>query len=271
MNATTTDEAVRVHAVEAPAAHPVAVPSFAGPLAALPAVHPSLLLQKALESGASMELLERLMALQERHAANEARTAFNEALAAFKAKPLVVFKDKEVDFSTGKGRTNYVHATLGNVCKTIVAEMAKFGLSHTWELEQVDNGQIRVTCVLRHRLGHCERVSLQTSRDDSGSKNNIQAIGSAVTYLERYTLLAATGVATADMPDDDGAGSEREGIPRELLDGLYQTATDAAALAFWNDHKAQLAGDRRAYDDFKAAAIAHRTDLKGMAAQGAAA
>lgn len=270
MNAPATAEAVELRAIEPAPAQPIAnIP--AAPLAAVPAIHPSLLIQKALESGASMDMLERLMALQERHQANEARTAFNEALAAFKSVPLVVFKDKEVDFTTQKGRTNYVHATLGNVCKTIAAEMAKFGLSHTWELAQVDGGQVRVTCVLRHKLGHCERVSLQTSRDDSGSKNNIQAIGSAVTYLERYTLLAATGVATADMPDDDGADSEREGIPRELLDGLYETDSDAAALAYWNAHKAQLAGDRRAYDDFKGAAIAHRNDLKAMAARGVAA
>lgn len=271
MTATTTAEAVQLHGVEAPQAHQVPAPLSPAQISALPAVHPSLLLQRALESGASMELLERLMALQERHAANEARAAFNEALSAFKSKPIVVHKDKEVDFTSAKGRTNYVHATLGNVCKTITAEMAQYGLSHTWEVEQVENGQIRVTCVLRHRAGHSERVSLQTSRDDSGSKNNIQAMGSAITYLERYTLLAATGVATADMPDDDGDASGSAGLPPELLAGLYETDTDKAALAYWNAHKATLAGDRRLYDEFKARTIAHRSDLGRMAAQGAAA
>jgi hypothetical protein len=38
----------------------------------------------------------------------------------------------------------------------------------------------------------------------SGSKNAIQAIGSAVTYLQRYTLLSATGLA-AKNGDNDGA------------------------------------------------------------------
>jgi len=37
----------------------------------------------------------------------------------------------------------------------------------------------------------------------SGNKNPIQAIASTVSYLERYTLLAITGLTTKDM-DDDG-------------------------------------------------------------------
>ena len=37
----------------------------------------------------------------------------------------------------------------------------------------------------------------------TGSKNAIQAIGSTVSYLCRYTLLCVTGLATSD-PDDDG-------------------------------------------------------------------
>lgn len=39
--------------------------------------------------------------------------------------------------------------------------------------------------------------------DPSGSKNAIQAIGSAVSYLRRYTLLGVLGMATSDG-DSDG-------------------------------------------------------------------
>src|SRR5690606_5500273 len=38
--------------------------------------------------------------------------------------------------------------------------------------------------------------------DSSGSKNAIQAIGSTLTYLQRYTLIQALGLAASD--DDDG-------------------------------------------------------------------
>jgi hypothetical protein len=51
-------------------------------------------------------------------------------------------------------------------------------------------------------LGHSEETTLSAPSDTTGSKNPIQAIGSTITYLERYTLLALTGLATYDQDDD---------------------------------------------------------------------
>ena len=48
-----------------------------------------------------------------------------------------------------------------------------------------------MTCVVSHRLGHSEENTLTAGRDESGNKNNIQAVGSTITYLQRYTLKAA--------------------------------------------------------------------------------
>ena len=43
--------------------------------------------------------------------------------------------------------------------------------------------------------------------DDSGKKNSIQQHASAITYLQRYTLMASAGVAAMDQEDDDGAAT----------------------------------------------------------------
>ena len=64
---------------------------------------------------------------------------------------------------------------------------------------------MRVTCFLQHVLAHQESVTLEGPNDDSGSKNQIQATGSTITYLERYTLLAVSGMAVRDH-DNDGRG-----------------------------------------------------------------
>ena len=45
--------------------------------------------------------------------------------------------------------------------------------------------------------------------DQSGSKNGFQAIGSAVTYLQRYTLKAALGLS-AEVDDDAQSATDRE-------------------------------------------------------------
>jgi hypothetical protein len=192
------------------------------PAPALPAgpVTPMHMLQVAVSQGADLQKLEQLMALQQRWEANEARKAFDAATAAFKANPPAIVKNKLVDFATSKGRTTYRHATHDEVTNKITAALAPHGLSHRWDVEQADNGAIRVTCILTHAAGHSERVSMHASRDDSGNKNSIQQLGSAVTYLQRYTLLAVTGLTTADMRDvdDDGRGagiSSHSGAPAQ--------------------------------------------------------
>jgi ERF superfamily len=76
-----------------------------------------------------------------------------------------------------------------------------------------------VTCILTHQMGHSEETTLAGAPDNSGSKNSIQAIGSTVTYLERYTLLAATGLAAANG-DNDGQGAPKWEKLQEYLDSI---------------------------------------------------
>lgn len=167
---------------------------------------PDKLLAMAMQQGASIELLERFIALKERTDATIARTAYADAMALAKRSPPTIVKDKFVSFDTSKGNTSYSHATLGNVVRSVVSWLAEYGFSHAWKVEQLDGGRISVTCTLTHSMGHSESVTLDSFKEDSGTKNNIQAMGSAITYMERYTLFAVTGLAAEDQ-DDDGAGS----------------------------------------------------------------
>lgn len=185
-----------------------------------------------LSNGGNAEQLERMLALQERWEANEARKAYAQAMAEFKKVAVVITKDKHVSFKTEKGVTEYNHATLGNVVQTAITALAEFGFSHEWKPSR-EADRVRVTCKLTHKQGHSEEVTLEAPLDTSGGKNNIQAMGSSVSYLERYTLLAITGLATKEQ-DDDGAATEAPAIPPELL----QAARDAAmkgwkAFAAW--------------------------------------
>ena len=163
---------------------------------------PGDLLVHAMNSGASMEQLEKLLDLQMRHEANEARKAYVDDMAKFKLNPPTILKDKTVAFSG----TRYNHATLGAVTQAVAAGLAQHGFSHRWDTQQ-DKGEITVSCIITHRLGHRESIQMTDRPDDSGKKNAIQQVASAITYLQRYTLLAATGVATMDESDDDGRGA----------------------------------------------------------------
>lgn len=158
----------------------------------------------AMEKGIDGEQLSQMMELQERWEKNEARKAYHVAMAAFKANPPKINKDASVSFN----QTSYKHATLANVTEKINRALSEHGLSAAWQTEQKEK-QIAVTCKITHILGHSESTTLEAPADDSGKKNSIQAIGSTVTYLQRYTILSLTGLATSEM-DDDGRTSEGE-------------------------------------------------------------
>jgi len=162
---------------------------------------PADLIRMAVSGGADLEKLEKLLQLQERYETNEARKAYHKAMAEFKANPPEIKKDKKVSF----GNTKYNHASLYNVVEKITKELSKYGLSVSWQTHQ--NGSIGVTCRITHVLGHSQETTLQAPADTSGSKNAIQAIGSTISYLQRYSLLSVLGLAAHDM-DDDGAKAE---------------------------------------------------------------
>ncbi len=179
---------------------------------------PDRLLEMAISQGADMAQLEKFMDLKERHDKNEARKDFTQALSNFKAEGVSIGKDKEVSYSG----TFYTHASLGNIISTATPILSRHGFSHRWETNQAD-GIITVTCILTHASGHSESTALQCGADVSGKKNPIQAIASTITYLERYTFLAITGLAVQDQVDDDGASFNLELISDDqvtVLDDL---------------------------------------------------
>jgi len=193
-----------------------------GALVAMPT--PMSMLSRAVELNLDIDKLQQLMGLQERWEANEARKAFVSAMNAFKANPPTIHKNKHVAFGT----TAYDHATLDHVCNEVTQALSKVGISHRWDVKQ-SNGFITVVCILTHELGHSERTTLEGPADTSGSKNAIQAIASAVTYLQRYTLLAATGLAPKGA-DTDGRSPEQHGLSDEAIDEYCTYIQGAADL-----------------------------------------
>lgn len=166
------------------------------------------LIEMAVRRGDSLEMVSKLMDLQDRHDAKQAKMAFVKSMSLFKTEHLKIRKNKQVGYAhkDGSGRTDYAYSTLDNILEIAVPVMSQYGLSATWDTKQ-DNGNIIVTCILSHSMGHSESVKMEAAPDKSGKKNPIQEVASTVTYLERYTFLAITGLSVGDNPsDDDGRG-----------------------------------------------------------------
>lgn len=173
---------------------------------AIAPISPMQMAFELIKNGADLGAVKEMLAMSRELAADEARRAFDAALSSAKAEIPPILKNRLVDFTGKTGiRTNYRHEDLGEVARTVDPILARHGLSYRFRTEQQEGGAIRVVCVVSHRDGHSEENALAAGRDESGNKNNIQAIGSAITYLQRYTLKSALGLAASN--DDDGRAS----------------------------------------------------------------
>ena len=166
---------------------------------------PSKLLELAINKNLDIATLEKLMALQERWDAQQAKKAYYTSLSQFQMDCPPILKTK------AGYDDRYRYAPLDQIIKVIKEDMFKNGLTYRWE--QVDkDSKVLVTCVITHVSGHSEKTTLEAADDTSGSKNAIQAKGSTVQYLRRYTLESALGIATADE-DIDGESKPSKAKP----------------------------------------------------------
>lgn len=209
------------------------------------AVTPMRLLEIAMNQNVDIDKLSKLLDLQERWEKNEAKKAYVSAMKAFKADTPEILRNRTASIESkreGAQHYGYAYATLDNVCEKLAPALSRYGLTHRWKVQQVE-GKVRVTCVITHELGHSEDEStLEAGADQTGGKNNLQAYGSTLTYLERYTLLAACGVAVKGQDTDANPVGPLEGMDGFLkamaeapdnssLQSIFKRAADKAKLA----------------------------------------
>ena len=155
----------------------------------------------------NLEQLQQLLAMNERWEMSKAKAEYREALAQFKKEPPEIVKNRLAKMEKdGKKLFEYSYADLDAVTTAITEGLAAVGITHNFQIKQ-ENGLISVTCILSKGIFSEDGVTLTAGADTSGAKNAIQAIGSTLSYLERYTLLAACGMS-AGLPDDDGKGGD---------------------------------------------------------------
>ena len=171
----------------------------------------SLIETSALRPDMDLVKVNGLIDIYERWMAREAVQAYHDAMAGFRSEHVEILKGKLVDFPTRVqdgapgGRVRYKHAELSDVIDAAGPALAMHGLTWRWDLKELQNKEIQVTCILAHRLGHFETAVLAGPVDTSGKKNALQQKTSTITMLQRATLKAVAGLAEKG-DDNDGRG-----------------------------------------------------------------
>ena len=181
------------------------------PMTAIATTSPLSLVQQAIERGMDGAQLNSLMDFAERYQRNESKAAYSVAFAAFKKDAVRIVRNTTVSDGPLKGKK---YADLFGVVDAVTPALSEHGLSHSWKLTKDEPGWMEVTCTLSHVGGHSESVSMGSGPDTGPGRNAIQARASAKNYLERYTLLAITGLAPAGA-DDDGRKAGGATMPEQ--------------------------------------------------------
>ena len=191
------------------------------------------LIEIAVEKGADITQLEKLMDLQERYEANQAKKDFNEAMSKFQSLLPTIEKSGIVDYTTNKGRTYYDYAKLEDIAKAIRPALKETGLSYRFSQSQ-NQGWITVTCIVTHAGGHSETSELTSQPDISGGKDPLKAIASAISYLRRYTLTGSLSIVVGGEDDDGGNHEEAVDEMKRVAGGTTLYAEKAKQkLAAW--------------------------------------
>jgi hypothetical protein len=172
--------------------------------------------------------LERLIAMQKDILAHEARAAFNRAFASMQSEiPSIVER------SQGDGG-KWSYAPLEDIQTIVRPILERHGFGLSFRTEWPDR-QIKVIGILTHRDGHERTSEFLAEADTSGSKNAIQARGSAVAYGRRYT--------TKDLLNITTRGADTDGVaPRPVaMETPKAPTTHPAGYLAWLDTLRQTA------------------------------
>lgn len=192
----------------------------------------ALVVQRLAENPAvDVEKLERIILLQERIDQHHAKAAFDAAFAAMQAElPVIAERGK-----TDKAR----YATLEDIVEQIRPVLAKYHFSLTHRTEWPDDKRVKVIGILAHERGHERSSEFLTLADTSGSKNAIQALGSALSYGRRYTTLDLLNIVSRWSDDDGSKTTPKAAAAPEGLEAFWDDLNAVAdegldkLRAFW--------------------------------------
>jgi hypothetical protein len=160
----------------------------------------SVISRAASDPSCDIEKMERLMQMHERMQAKQAEVAFAQALAEMQEHMPVIGERGAIKNKNGGVQSTY--ALWEDINEALKPVLTQYGFALSFRTNTGD-GQVKVTGILSHRMGHREETDITLPSDVTGSKNAVQAVASSVSYGKRYTAGALLNL-TSRGEDDDG-------------------------------------------------------------------
>lgn len=186
----------------------------------------------ATDPNVDVEKMERLLDMYERISERQAKADFHAALAQMQPELPVITEKGEIKH--GKQLISK-YALFEDIQKAIRPVLTEHGFALSFRLGRLED-KVAVTAILSHTAGHSEQTTIELDRDQSGSKNLVQAVGSSVSYGKRYATEAILNIVTEGQDDDGEKASDerkRDYGPDEPVPGaLNKTKLQQALREF---------------------------------------
>lgn len=167
----------------------------------------------AVNPAVDVEKMRALFDLQERAELRQDERALTDAIALVSAKVPRVKKNGRVDL--GKDKGGYDFAKWEDMDRVLRPMIEKAGLSLSFDVEQKEGGGAVIVGIVR--LGIASKsVRVPLALDTGAGRNNLQAMGSTISYGKRYCAEMLFNIVR-EGADDDGAAGGRETISDEQV------------------------------------------------------
>lgn len=151
--------------------------------------------------------LKALLDMQREVIGDQAKVAFNQALHEAQAEMPRVKKNGMVTLGDKKG--GYAFATWADMDTALRPLLDKYGFTLSFDMTAKDGGGAVVTGTLTHVAGHSKSVSLPLALDTGPGRNNLQAMGSTLSYGKRYCTEMLFNIVREGADDDGKAGGTK--------------------------------------------------------------
>lgn len=156
------------------------------------------LVEKAIEKGSPMEVLDKVMEMRQKMKAEWAKEQYDQAMAQFQGECPVIQKKTKGQYGS--------YASLDLIVSETKELRLKNGFSYFFKAD-TKGEEITATCVVTHKDGHKEESAFSSKVDKiisaKGSvRTSGQDVAAALTYAKRYAFCNAFGIMTGDVDLD---------------------------------------------------------------------
>jgi hypothetical protein len=210
----------------------------------------------ALDPGADVEKLDRIVAMYERVKAKEAELAFNAAkgrilkrlagIKLVKNRPAALYEIEKGKSQKASYQT-FKYAPLEEIDKHLRPLLSEEEMDLSYSDEPREHGWVVIRGRLKHLpSGYFEDSFMPAPLDTSGGKSPVQGVGSTNSYLRRYIACNIFNIVIVGEDDDGNGGTIDEAQTDTLLDLIKRAKVGPKFLKYMRAQSIEEAGSLEA-------------------------